>query len=168
MPAVGRNVLRKEGKGKVNGAAKYIDDLSFPAMLHGTTIRSTIPAGRIRSVRLEFEPAGFVVADARDIPGKNVIALIEDDQPCLADGRVRHVAEPILLVAHENREALLGARASIDYEVEAAVEDPALSPRVFKEILIEKGDLDRGFARADRVVEGEYRTGHQEQLYIEC
>ncbi|MEP6767528.1 MAG: xanthine dehydrogenase family protein molybdopterin-binding subunit [Acidobacteriota bacterium] len=168
MPAVGRNVLRKEGQGKVTGAAKYVDDLSFPGMLHGTTIRSTIPSGRILSIRLEFDPAGWVVAGARDVPGKNVIALIEDDQPCLADGRVRHVAEPILLLAHEDREALVGARVSIDYDPETPVYDPADSPRIFKEIRIEKGDLGRGFSRADRIVEGEYRTGHQEQLYIEC
>ena len=45
--------------------------------------------------------------------------------------------------------------------------DPEQSDRVFKEITIEKGDLARGFAAADLVVEGEYRTGHQEQLYIE-
>ena len=167
MPAVGRNVLRKEGPGKATGAAKYIDDLSFPGMLHGTTIRSTIASGRIRGVRLEFDPSGFTVADARDVPGRNVIALIEDDQPCLADGRVRHVAEPILLLAHENREALLEARVAIDYEPEPPAFDPASSPRVFKEIRIEKGNLDRGFERADRIVEGEYVTGLQEQLYIE-
>ncbi|MEO8431869.1 MAG: xanthine dehydrogenase family protein molybdopterin-binding subunit [Acidobacteriota bacterium] len=167
MPAVGRNVLRKEGAGKTTGAAKYVDDLTFPGMLHGATIRSTIANGRIRGVRLEFDPAGYVVADARDIPGRNVIALIEDDQPCLADGRVRHVAEPILLVAHERREALLDARAAIDYDPEPPVFDAAASPRVFKKISIEKGDLERGFTAADRIVEGEYATGLQEQLYIE-
>ncbi len=167
MPAVGRNVLRKEGTGKVTGAARYVDDLSFPGMLHGTTVRSTVASGRIRAIRLEFDPSGFVVADARDVPGRNVVALIEDDQPCLADGRVRHVAEPILLLAHERRESLLDARVAIDYEEEPPVFDPAASPRVFKEISIVKGDLARGFEAADQIVEGEYVTGLQEQLYIE-
>jgi len=37
----------------------------------------------------------------------------------------------------------------------------------FKDILIEKGDIERGFADADLVVEGEYRTGHQEHAYLE-
>ncbi|HEY6147429.1 MAG TPA: molybdopterin cofactor-binding domain-containing protein, partial [Thermoanaerobaculia bacterium] len=74
---------------------------------------------------------------------------------------------PILLLAHENREALSGARVAIDYRAEAPLYDPAASPRVFKSIHIEKGNLARGFSRADLVVEGEYRTGHQEQLYIE-
>src|SRR5262249_28066249 len=33
--------------------------------------------------------------------------------------------------------------------------------------LIERGDLDAGFDGADVIVEGTYRVGHQEQLYIE-
>ena len=45
--AVGRNVLRKEGAAKVSGAARYIDDLSFPNLLYGRTVRSTIPCGEI-------------------------------------------------------------------------------------------------------------------------
>src|SRR5258706_382144 len=49
----------------------------------------------------------------------------------------------------------------------AANFDPAASTQTFKAIAIEKGDLGRGFAAADRVIEGEYRVGHQEQLYIE-
>ena len=55
MPSVGRNVPRKEGRSKVTGAARYVDDLSFPGMLHGTTIRSTIPCGEIRSLRPGFD-----------------------------------------------------------------------------------------------------------------
>src|SRR5215216_4739778 len=113
--AVGRNVLRKEGASKVSGAAKYIDDLSFPDMLHGRTVRSTIPAGAITAIRLNFETAGFTIVDFRDIPGRNVVALIDDDQPCLAERAIRHVAEPILLLAHEDRETLHAADVQIDY-----------------------------------------------------
>ena len=165
--SVGRRVARKEGTSKVTGAARYVDDLTFPGMLHGTTVRSTIPRGEIAGIRFEFDRANWVVADWRDIPGRNVVTLIEDDQPCLAERRVNHVAEPILLLAHENREALPGARVAVDYRAEAPLYDPSASPRTFKSISIEKGDLARGFSRADLVVEGEYRTGHQEQLYIE-
>ena len=45
--------------------------------------------------------------------------------------------------------------------------DPATSPIAFKTIAIDKGRVEDGFAAADAIVEGEYRTGHQEQLYIE-
>ena len=169
MGAIGRNVPRKEGLDKVTGRAKYVDDLTFPGMLHGRTIRSTIAAGEIEGVHLGFSRKGFTIADCRDVPGRNVVALIELDQPCLAERRVRHFAEPILLLAHEDRERLLEAEAriAIDYRETAPNYDPEKSDRCFKEIVIEKGELARGFAEADVVVEGEYRVGHQEQLYIE-
>jgi CO/xanthine dehydrogenase Mo-binding subunit len=167
MRAVGHNVLRKEGHDKVTGAARYIDDLTFPGLLHGRTIRSTIPCGEIVAVGPRFAPAGFTLVDHRDIPGANVVALIDDDQPALAERFVRHVAEPILLLAHEDRDALLAATVDIDYRPATPNYDPEASPTVFKSIAIAKGDIDRGFAAADVIVEGEYRSGHQEQLYIE-
>src|ERR1041384_3775376 len=107
--AVGRNVLRKEGREKTTGAARYIDDLSFPNLLHARTIRSTIPAGEIAGISFDFDTSvtgGFTIVDFRDVPGKNIVALIDEDQPCLAERVIRHVAEPILILAHENRDAL--------------------------------------------------------------
>jgi len=164
---VGRNVLRKEGVEKVTGAARYIDDLTFPGLLHARTIRSTIPCGDIVDVAHGFDARGFTIVDYRDIPGRNVVALIDDDQPCLAERRVRHVAEPIVLLAHEDREQLLAADVRISYREATPQYDAAASTIVFKSIAIDKGDIADGFARADVIVEGEYRTGHQEQLYIE-
>jgi len=165
--AVGRNVLRKEGVEKVTGAARYVDDLTFPDLLHARTVRSTIPAGDILDVRLNFDTTGFTVVDHRDIPGRNVVALIDDDQPCLAERIVRHVAEPIVLLAHEDRDTLMAADVQISYRPALPVYDAASSPVTFKAITIEKGRVEDGFAAADAIVEGEYRTGHQEQLYIE-
>src|SRR5437773_8758132 len=92
--SVGRNVLRKEGVEKVTGRARYIDDLSFPNLLHARTIRSTIPAGEITAIRFVSDTAGFTIVDHRDVPGRNIVALIDDDQPCLAEREIRHVAEP--------------------------------------------------------------------------
>jgi CO/xanthine dehydrogenase Mo-binding subunit len=165
--AVGRNVLRKEGPAKVSGEARYIDDIAFPGLLHARTVRSTIPCGEVTGIAMNFDTAGFTVVDHRDIPGRNIVALIDDDQPCLADRRIRHVAEPLLLLAHEDRERLLAADVSVTYAEAAPHYDPESSPLTFKKIAIDKGDLAAGFAVADVVVEGEYRTGHQEQLYIE-
>ena len=100
---VGRNVTRKDGAAKAAGTARYVDDLTRPGLLHARTIRSSIACGEISRIHLGFDTSGFTIVDATDIPGRNVVALLADDQPCLADGRVNHVAEPILL---------LGARGS--------------------------------------------------------
>ena len=168
-PAVGRSVSRKDGRAKVTGAAQYVDDLRFPGMLYGRTIRSTVPKGRVRAIHLDFDPAGFTIVDHRDIPGPrcNFVALIEDDQPFLVAEEVNHVAEPILLLAHEDRDVLAAARVRIEYDVEEPLLDPEASPTVFKEIRIVKGDVEASLASADVVVEGTYRTGHQEHVYIE-
>src|ERR1051325_10360435 len=101
MGVVGVSVPRKEGIAKATGRAMYADDLVFPGMLHGRTIRSTIPCGRVRDIRHDFDTTGFTIADYRDIPGRNVCALIADDQLFLVERAVLHVAEPIVLLAHE-------------------------------------------------------------------
>jgi CO/xanthine dehydrogenase Mo-binding subunit len=172
---------RREGPEKLCGRALYVDDHPLPGALFGATLRSTIPRGRI--VSIDFDPAfpwsECVVATARDIPGKNLVTLIEDDQPLLADGEVRHAMEPIALVAHEDRARAYEAlrHVHVEYEASTAVLtlDEAIAGRevvfgadnVFKRFLIEKGDVDAALAAADLVVEGEYRVPHQEQAYIE-
>jgi CO/xanthine dehydrogenase Mo-binding subunit len=178
---VGWATPRKEGRDKVAGRARYIDDLTFPDMLYGATVRSRIPRGKIKKINFESGIAWneFVVVSAKDIPGKNHIALIENDQPCLADGAVNHAEEAILLLAHADRHALPKAvrAVSIEYEPLPAVFTIEESERkseiiwgadnVFKSYQIEKGDVDGVWSKADYIVEGEYFTGAQEQLYIE-
>src|SRR4051812_37832261 len=99
---IGKNVVRKEGVGKVLGRAQYVDDLVLPDMLHGATVRSTIARGRIVDIRFSdaIDWSEFVIVTAEDIPGKNTIVHLGEDHPCLADGFVNHPAEPILLIAH--------------------------------------------------------------------
>lgn len=178
---VGTAVPRKEGREKVTGKAEYVDDMLLPGMLYGATVRSEIPRGRIRNIT--FDPSiawnEFVIVSAQDIPGKNCIALIGDDQPCLASEFVNHPEEPILLLAHPDHHALRKAvdAVSIEYDLLPAIFTIEESERcseivwgsdnVFKTYRIEKGEVDGVWSRADYIVEGEYSTGAQEQLYIE-
>jgi CO/xanthine dehydrogenase Mo-binding subunit len=180
---VGRRVPRKEGRDKVTGAARYVDDLaaSFPGLLHGATVRSPAARGRIRRISFggDLPWDEFVVVTAKDIPRENHVALILHDQPFLAADVVNHPEEPIALLAHPDRHLLEAARRAVRVEIDPlppvfTIED-ALARRqviwgednIFKSYLVEKGDPDRAFAEADLVVEGEYETGSQEQLYIE-
>jgi len=177
----GHSVLRKEGREKVTGRARYVDDLAFPEMLHGVTVRSSVAHGRIRDIPFgEGIPWGeFTVVTAADIPGKNEIALIEHDQPCLAAEFINHPEEAVVLLAHADRYLLEEARRAVQIDVEPlpaifSIEESIAKrvvlygkDNVFKEYHLEKGDVDAAWARADVIVEGEYRTGAQEQLYIE-
>ncbi|HEY7516464.1 MAG TPA: molybdopterin cofactor-binding domain-containing protein, partial [Vicinamibacteria bacterium] len=176
-----RSTPRREGPEKLTGRALYVDDHPLPGALFGATLRSTIPRGKITKVELDprFPWSELVVVTARDVPGANHVALMEDDQPLLADGEVRHAMEPIALVAHRDRARAYEALAHIrvEYEPQIAVLDLEESlhrkqalygtDNVFKRFLVEKGDVEKGLAEAEVVVEGEYRVPHQEQAYIE-
>ncbi len=178
---VGVSVPRKEGPAKLTGQARYIDDLSLPGMIFGATVRSTIARGAMEEIRFsEGIPwHEFTIVTAKDIPGRNIVALIMDDQPCLADGMVNHPEEPILLLAHPDRHALAAAVAAvkITYRPAPSIHSIEESERreiiiwgkdnIFKSYRMEKGDVDQAWKDAAWIVEGEYTTGAQEQLYIE-
>ncbi|MBI5882606.1 MAG: molybdopterin-dependent oxidoreductase, partial [Elusimicrobia bacterium] len=179
--AVGLSVPRVDADAKLRGTAKYIDDLRLSGCLYGVTVRSTIAYGAIK--KIQFDPCcpwkDAVVADTKDIPGENCVAAIEADQPLLAPGRVMHPMEPVILVAHPDRNKVWQAARHVHISYEER--DPVLTigdalarkqllrgtDNVFKEYLIEKGDITKGFAAADHIVQGEYRTPAQEHAYIE-
>ena len=139
----------------------------------------------------------FTIVTAADIPGENTIIHLTRDHPCLADKTVNHPEEPILLLAHPNKGLLPAAIAavtiqyeelpgifSIEQSEQAAAhavqgDDSGIiwtghghggGPNTFKTYLMRKDQQDTPDAiwqQADFIVEGEYRTGAQEQLYIE-
>ena len=115
---------------------------------------------------------------AKDIPGRNVVSLIVDDQPCLADGMVNHPEEPILLLAHPDRHALPAAVArsrsvtnprprSTASRRASAANDHLGQRQHLQELPDGKGRCRQRLEDAAWIVEGEYTTGAQEQLYIE-
>ncbi len=182
LTEVGRSRIRAEGRAKVTGAAVYTDDAPAPpGLLHGATVRSQVPRGRITGITFgEGIPWDeFVIVSAKDVPGVNRVAMIVEDQPFLAEDRVNHPEEAILLLAHEDRILLEKARAAVKVAIEA---EPAVftieqslaaetvvwgQDNVFKTIRIAKGDAGDAWATAAHVIEGTYGTGAQEQLYIE-
>ena len=165
--------LRREGPAKLTGEAKYADDLVFPGAWYGATIRSTDAHARFDGFDLDpaVDWSKVAVVTAADIPGENIVSLISDDQPVLVPvgGEIQHHAEPLVLLAAADRDTLGRARRGVTIRAMplSPVFDPRLSDHVFAHFDIASGDLDRGFAEADLVLEGEYRVGHQEQLYIE-
>ncbi len=180
---VGHSVPRVDAAAKVTGLALSAGDLRLAGMLEAGLLRSPYPHARI--VSLDVSPAFSVpgvraVATYRDIPGRNLMGILVKDQPVLAAEKVRYVGEPIAAVAAENEEALQEGLRAIRVEFEplpavlSAVE--ALMPEAPKvhepgnlitEARIRRGDVDRGVAEADVVVEGEYRTSYIEHAYLE-
>ncbi len=185
---VGQSLPRVDGVAKVTGRAHYLDDIDAPHAWHGATVRSQIAHGVLEA--LDFDPAfdwsKVVVATAEDIPGANAIRLIEDDQVAFVPigGEVKHVDEPLAVVAAPTRALAFAARDAIKPKIRRlpavftiddslALAQPLYGDdNVFKQFLIRKGHSDdvtfEGvFARAARIVDSTYTTTAQEQMYIE-
>jgi len=163
--------LRREGRKKLTGEAMYTDDLVFPGAWYGTTIRSTQARARLTGFEQDpdFDWSRVVVMTAADIPGDNVVSIIIDDMPALAADEIRHHAQPIALIAAPDKATLREARKRITAVTEPLppIFDPLESEQEFAAYEITRGDPEAAFAEATLVVQGEYRVGHQEQLYIE-
>ncbi len=179
---VGKHGGRVDALEKIMGETRFGVDLIPDGCLHGRVIRSTVAHGRIRSIRfsgdVDWRP--YTIVRAGDIPGRNVVPMIKEDQPFLAGDVVQFIGEPILLLAHADPVALHGVERhiEIEYDILPAVlsldDALALKARLFGEdnvfyrAPIAKGDPDAVFSSgAFRVIERTYTTGHQEQLYLE-
>ncbi len=171
---IGQSPPRPDGMGKVSGAVRYADDFTMPGMLFGATVRSPHAHARIDGVRIDRSGAGdgSAFVTAADLPCSNGVKLITDDWPILAEKETCHVGEPVALVSGATPLEALRARrrVEVDYtplepvlDVTEAADHPPLCALEFGDETVEQA-----LAAAERVVEGTYRTGLQEHIYIEC
>ncbi|MFX0211454.1 MAG: xanthine dehydrogenase family protein molybdopterin-binding subunit, partial [Candidatus Hodarchaeota archaeon] len=181
--AVGKSLPRKDAQIKVRGETKYIYDLNFPDENFLAVIRSPYAHARVKKISIDtdrIKQLGATVGTAKDIPGKNIVHVILDDWPLLAEDVVKHVGEPVAIVVARNFKNAAEATSAvhIEYEELPAVFDPEeakdhSSIHIYGDNNIisywqqKKGDVNEGFEKADIVIEGQYRTPAQEHAYIE-
>lgn len=186
LNVIGRPLPRPDAVGKVTGAAMYTDDYSFPGMLWGATLRAKYPHARILSIdtsKAQALPGVHAVLTHADVPGSKNHGLIYNDWPVLCYDRVRYQGDAVAIVAADTREIAQRALdlVQVEYEELPVVDNPvdALKPEtiivndgtghgnLLKHIHVEKGDIDKGFAEADLVVENEYRSPFYEHAFME-
>ena len=175
VPTLGRArpaPLRREGPDKLTGTALYTDDLVYPGAWYGATIRSTEPHARLLGIELDpdFDWSKVVVLTASRHPGREHRQLDQarparpgsrGHPPPRRAGRARGRARPVAAPRGE------AAHHALRTERLEPVFDPLASTQEFAAYEVGRGDVEAGFADASLVIEGEYRVGHQEQLYIE-
>jgi len=180
---VGKRVERVGIRDKVTGKARYAADLEIPDALVLKVYRSPVAHGIIRRIDTGNAEAidGIVrVFTAKDVPGENLFGIINRDQTVLADKKVRFEGDAIALIAAESEEIAEEALKAIKVDIEElpVVFDPeeALKPDapsihekgnlLFKRKIV-KGDVEKGFATSDLIIEEEYETQMLEHAYIE-
>ncbi|MGB7594956.1 MAG: xanthine dehydrogenase family protein molybdopterin-binding subunit [Erysipelotrichaceae bacterium] len=180
MEDIRSSVKRFDFDEKIEGRAQYCADLHPEGMLYARTLRSTHPRARILSITIPDLPAGYEIVDAHDIPGKNIVPIVVEDEPFFAEDVVNFIGQPILLVVGPDKEVILDiiGKIHVAYQpmepilsIQAATETHANfiygDKPYFCEYVLSKGDLDTAIAQSVREIDGEYTTGYQEQAYLE-
>ncbi len=104
MEHIGKPVKRFDFDAKVEGRAKYCSDIHFENRLYAKTLRSEISRAKITSIIIPEMPEGYFIVDHRDVQGNNIVPSVYNDQPFFAEGEVKFIGEPILLVMGPDRQ----------------------------------------------------------------
>ena len=149
---VGRPAPRQDGYQRARGEAQYTADIQLPGMLHAAILRSPYARARVREIDLRMAEKAPGV---RGVVGPGTGPLT--DEPA-------YQGAPVAAVAADTDEQARAAMRLIEVEWEQL--EPLLDPdeAVRRNALVEepnhdeRGDIERGLAEADVVVEAEYRT----------
>jgi CO/xanthine dehydrogenase Mo-binding subunit len=163
---ISKTIRKVDADDKSTGKAKYVSDIKMDGMLYAKTLRSEHPKARIVSRKYPVLPEGYYIIDHTNIPGKNFVKIIFEDQPVFAVDEVTYYQEPIALVIGEDKDVILDilSKIVIEYKVFEPNFDYTNSAINYNFV---KGDPELMKQSADRVISYTYDTPYQEQLYIE-
>ena len=190
---IGTSVRRNDLLAKVTGDAKYVADMQMPGLLHGKTLRSNVAHARIK--RIDTRRALALPGVKAVLTHENVPRVLHAGSPhprsasvtCdqyILDSKVRYWGEGVAVVAATSEEMAEEALGLIEVEYEQlpavfTVEDalrpgaPLIHDRapggnlVLDPVVFTRGDIEKGFAQADLILEGEYEGGRPTPAYME-
>ena len=182
---VGRSHLRPEAVEKVTGEAVYTDDLVFDGMLYAKVRRAMIPHGFLKKLdisKAKALPGVVAVLTAQDVPAEKNHGLVIYDWPVMIgiDERVRYVGDVLAIVAAETQEIAEQAVALIEaeFDLQPVITNPVQArqegvPQIhekgnlLKHIKVRKGDMEKGFAESDIVLEHVFHTATTDHAFLE-
>jgi xanthine dehydrogenase large subunit len=177
LATVHNAVAHDSAEKHVAGEAFYIDDLPEPAgLLHlhvGQSARAHARVARLDLSAVRRAPGVVCVLTAADIPGRNEIGPVVNDEPLLPEGLVRYVGQPLFAVAAESlpKARAAAALAVVEYEdlpplltIEAA---RAANSLIEDSQVMRLGDAHAAIAAAPHALSGRLATGGQDHFYLE-
>ncbi len=182
-PAVGQRASRPDGRLHGLGQTKYIDDLTFPHMIHAKILRSAHAHARIISVdtsEADAMPGVLATLTGKEIPVNSFGPTLQD-QPVLASDVVRHRGDGVAAVAAVTEQIAADAleKIKVVYEPLPAVFDPLEAIKedsikvhppqsnIYTSKIIKKGDVEKALAESDHVFHRQFRTQFVEHVPIE-
>lgn len=162
-------VIKVDHHEKMGGSAVYIADMKVKGAITAGVLRSTVPHARIDKITYPKMEDGYKIVDSRDIPGSNELEVAVSRQPILAEDIVTYIGQPIAIIAGPDekkiKEYISGTKVA--YTPLPAVLTLDDATQVMNEYGYTQGDVDAAFSQAEQIVTETFRTGYQEQAYIE-
>ena len=155
---IGAALRRVEDARFLTGGGRFIDDLSFPNMLHCAMVRSPHAHARILKVSLPEADANLLTGRDMQADGVGPMragwvlpGMIEPPRWALARDTVRHVGEPVAAVFAETRDLADDAaeRVEVEYDVLPPIEDEPC----FRWTRGDAAAVDAAFSKASHVVD---------------
>ena len=166
---ISKAVVRDDAADKSSGKADYVSDLSFPGMLHMAIKPADIQHAHILNINIPQLPENYTVINGEDFKGQNRATIIAEDWPFFAEDEVIYYGQPLLAVAGPELEICekLCSEITAEYEALPAVSVIEEAQEFFNDFHIVKGDPEKAFKKAALIFKNSYRTGMQEQAYME-
>ena len=181
-PAVGQRASRPDGRLHGLGQTQYIDDITFPHMLHAKILHSDHAHARIVSIdtsEAEKMPGVLATLTGAEVP-ENSFGPTFQDQPILAYPIVRHRGDGVAAVAAVTEQLAMEAleKIKVEYEPLTPVFDPLEaieddSPKIHGESniytskIIKKGNVEKALKDSPHVFHRQYRTQMVEHVPLE-
>ena len=176
-PQAGEPLPHESAKLHVTGEALYTDDMATPAnTLHAYVGLSQATHARIKNLNLDAvrkAPGVVCVVTDSDIPGSSDIGPVYPGDPLIAGDNVEFRGQILFAVAAESYKAARRAArlAEVEYEMLPAILDSQTAHELGSYVrpmhCQKRGDAEAAIAAAPLQLEGEFRSGGQEQMYLE-
>ncbi len=170
--SISDSIPRLDSEKKISGQAEYIADMNLENYVHARTVRSSKAYAKIEAIHLPELPKGYEIINKDDIQGNNRMQTVVSDHPVFAEDEVHYIGQPILLIVGPSKEktAELASQVEIEYSdlsPVTSIEEAERKKEIHVEYDYSKGDPDKAFANASKIIEDEYHTGRPEHLYLE-
>ncbi|PRR69065.1 Nicotinate dehydrogenase large molybdopterin subunit [Moorella humiferrea] len=184
---IGQRIPLYDSYRHTTGQTKYVDDIYLPGMLYVKTAKIPVPHARILNIDTSAAERVAGVAGVityKDVPN-NYWGPFVQDQPVLPDKFVRYLGQPVVAVAAVDEDTAYEAvdKVKIDYEELTPVFDPeeAMQPGApevheggniakfggYDAMMVRLGDVEKGFAESDYIIEHKFRTSMNEHASLE-
>jgi len=181
----GKSLVREDGFEKITGKAKFADDFKFDRMLHSVMLRIPATHAKINSIdfsAIQNNLSLKAIITSYDVPGSKKMGMIKNDQPIFCDEKVVTPGDVLAMILGEEETELreLVKKIKVDFTPLPTLTDPQkalkensllIHPEFGSNLIchhpLRKGDVEKGFAQSDGILEQVYTTQTIEHAYIE-